>query len=214
MGRGIIAIPQQQFAGSSRASQKLAKFHNVAERADAVALEIAESPAPHRSLSGMFARFFPKADQKRVRGGAVSIVAGAAGSSGGGLRYKEAWTRCSMRLPRHVVWPARSLTFDIGILTKGASRGSVATLASSGHRTVTAVPQRSHHSRSIAGIKKNLRAGLPESRRLQRVGVGLSRLRRHELFEHLSELLLGRSQDAPDTCDTPPSVRERRHCGG
>jgi hypothetical protein len=81
VGRGIITIPQQQLAGSSRDSQELAQLHNAAERSDVVALEVAESSAPHRALSGALARFLPKPDQERVRGGLVSVV--TAGPAGG-----------------------------------------------------------------------------------------------------------------------------------
>src|SRR5438045_1585592 len=118
MSGGIIAIPQQQLAGSSRASQQLAQFHNRSERADAVSLEIAEGATPHRTLSGDFARLLPKADQKRMRGGAVRTVTGTAAAWIGGLPCMGTGPRCAMRLPGHVVWPARSLTFSIGILMK------------------------------------------------------------------------------------------------
>jgi hypothetical protein len=77
--RGIITIPpQQQLAGSSCSSKEIAQFHNAAERPDVVALEIAEGSAPHRALSRMVAGLFPQPDQKRVRGGTVGIIAGAA----------------------------------------------------------------------------------------------------------------------------------------
>jgi hypothetical protein len=78
LGGGIIAIPQQQLAGSSRSSKEIAQLRNAAERPDVVALEIAEGSAPHGALSGVVAGLFPEPDQKRVSGGAVGVVAGGA----------------------------------------------------------------------------------------------------------------------------------------
>src|SRR5262249_389835 len=115
--------------------------------------------APDRPLPGELACLLPKANQERMRGGAVRIVAEAAAGWAGGLGWMGGWGGDVMGLPGHVALPARALPLGSGSLVERGNRSFGDTLGAGRDRAVTALPPGCHGSRFVAGIEKNLPGG-------------------------------------------------------